>query len=146
LRPLATIEAKRGNSAGVNREGFLKIDLTGVASIASARLRLFGRLVTADSHNIPVGVFSSSDTSWGESTLTWNRRPATGSTARATTTVTDDVDRWYEWDVSAYLRSQRAAGKTLVTLVLKTTTTSLPQALFYSDEAVSNRPQLVITP
>ena len=142
-----TLEVKRVTSttASVNREAFLRFDLSSVSTIGTARLRLFGRLLTNDSRNIRTGVFSSANTTWTETGLTWNNRPTTGSTPLATVTVTDATARWYEWDLTSYLKAQKAAGKNVVTLVLKNLDVSAPQTTFNSREAGSNRPELVIT-
>ena len=86
-------------------------------------------------------------TTWSESGITWNNKPASGATALATVTmVNSTAARWYEWDVSAYLQAEKAAGRTSVTLVLKNLANSSPFDTFRSKEASSNRPQLVVVP
>lgn len=57
------------------------------------------------------------------------------------------MPRWYEWDVTAYLKSEKAAGN-VVTLALKNLATSTPFVSFASreDPAVANRPRVVIVP
>ncbi len=56
------------------------------------------------------------------------------------------AQRWYEWDVTAYLQQERAAGRAVVSLVLKDEDTSSADVSFRSREASSNKPVLVITP
>jgi endoglucanase len=134
------------SSSGLNRHAYYKFDLTSLGTITRAKLRLFGRLIsTTATDAVTTGVFSASDAAWTESGLTWNNRPASGSTALATTKVTAAAAKWYEWDLTDYLRKQKAAGKTSVTLVVKNITQSRTQAGFRSKEASSNRPQLVVT-
>jgi glucose/arabinose dehydrogenase len=134
------------SSGGFNRHAYYKFDLASVGNIASAKLRLFGRLIsTTAADSVTTGVFSASGAAWGESTLTWNNRPASGTTALATARVTAGASRWYEWDLTSYLRQQKAAGRTSVTLVIKNLTPSKTQAGFRSKESSSNRPQLVVT-
>jgi hypothetical protein len=60
--------------------------------------------------------------------------------------VTDTTARWYEWDVSAYLQAEKAAGRNTVTLVLKNLVNSSPFDSFRSREAASNRPELLLVP
>ena len=50
------------------------------------------------------------DSTWGESTLTWNTRPTTGA-ALASTTIATSTQKWYEWDVTSFLQAERAAGR-----------------------------------
>ena len=47
-----------------------------VASINNARLRLFGRLNSTEATNVPTQVAAAADTTWSESSVTWNTRPA----------------------------------------------------------------------
>jgi hypothetical protein len=49
-------------------------------------------------------------------------------------------------DVTSYVHQEKAAGRSLVTIVLKNTTSSTVQSVFRSREAASNRPELVLTP
>jgi len=138
--------AKESTDADSTRRIYLKFDLSSLATIGTAKLRLFGRLDDAIAgRGTTVGVYGSTGTSWTESGLTWNNSPSFGTTALATASVTSAAAKWYEWDLTSYLRQQKAAGRTSVTLVLKTTTLSKEKATFNSDEATTNRPQLVVT-
>jgi len=58
------------------------------------------------------------------------------------------AQRWYEWDVTAYLQAEKAAGRTVVTLALKTLASSVPHVTFASKEnaTLASRPRLVVTP
>jgi len=130
-------------SAGYNRQIFMKFHIDSVATISTAKLRLFGRLSALEGAGLATSVFGSPTTNWSESALTWNNRPATSGSALATTTITDTAARWYEWDVTAYLQAQKAAGKTVVTLVLTNPINSSQFATFNSREA-GNGPQLLV--
>ena len=54
--------------------------------------------------------------------------------------------RWYEWDLTAFLSAEKAAGRTAVTIVLKNDVATSPHATFRSRQAASNRPELQVTP
>lgn len=54
--------------------------------------------------------------------------------------------RWYEWDVTNYLRQEKTAGRNFVTLVLKNTSSSTVNDEFSAKETGPNAPQLAITP
>jgi hypothetical protein len=58
--------------------------------------------------------------------------------------VSGAAPAWYEVDVTACLKAQKAAGKSSVTLVLKGAGSTTPYAQFSSDEAGSNGPELLI--
>ena len=137
---------KSSDAVGVNRVSFLRFDIGSLATIGTARLRLFGRFNDAISTaSVLAGVFAASDTSWSESGLTWNNQPAIGTTPLASARVTAAAATWYDLDVSEYLRQQKAAGRSSVTLVLKTLATTKATVGFNSGEAASNQPQLVVT-
>ena len=133
------------NTANFNREAFLKFDLANVATINNAKLRLFGRLSGTEGTNVRTEVFSVADSGWGESTITHNNRPASGATALAGTVVTDTVGRYYEFDLTSYLKAEKVAGRRFVIVVLKNPAASQPFVTFNSREAAGDRPQLVIS-
>jgi len=56
--------------------------------------------------------------------------------------------RWYELDVTAYLRAEKAAGRNVVALALKNLANSTPYVTFSSKEATTaaNRPQVLVVP
>jgi hypothetical protein len=137
----AALEVKKNNS-GYNREIDLKFDLAAVPSIASAKLRLYGRLLDAQIAAVNLGVYASATTNWSES-VTWNTRPAAGSRL-ATATITGTAAKWYEIDVGSYLKTEKTAGRNVVTLVIRSDTLANTLCTFNSDEAATNRPQLII--
>ena len=127
-----------------NREIYLRFDLSNISTVNDATLRLWGRIAES-SGSIPVSVYAASNTSWSEGTTTWNNKPATTGPALATTTITATSNQWHEWDLTSYLAAEKAAGRNLVTLVLRADVqTQVPWLTFNSDEAASNRPELVI--
>ena len=64
----------------------------------------------------------------------------------ATAALLGTAAKWYEWDLTDYLKQQKAAGAGAVAVVLKGTAISAANAAFDSDESVTvaNRPQLVV--
>ncbi len=135
---------KKGSTIENVREGYLKFDLRSVATIGSARLRLFGALTDARNTNIPTAVHHVANTTWTETGLTWNNRPPADSSPIATAVVAGTLPSWYEWDVTQYLRSEKAAGRSVVSLLLRNTLTSSPQTTFNAREHASNRPELLV--
>ncbi len=139
------LRARRSTSSSTH-ESYLKFDLRtlGSGTVANARLRLYGWLESG-SNAISTGVHSVSNSSWSESGLTWNNRPAAATNPLATTTITSTTGRYYEWDLTTYINSERTAGRTTISIALKNPQTSSPEVLFNAKEASGNRPQLVVT-
>jgi subtilisin family serine protease len=140
----ADLVVRKASTTGSTREAYIKFDLSSLSSITTAKLRLSGRISDASSASIVTQIFSSSNTTWNESTLTWNNKPASGSTVRGSVTVSGTTAKTYEIDLSSFLKSEFAAGRKVVTLVLKNASTTTAQTIFASDET-ANGPQLVIT-
>jgi hypothetical protein len=138
------LRARRSSSSSTY-ESYLKFNLStlGAGTITSAKLRLYGQLDSGS--NIATALYSVSNTTWSETSITWNNKPVAGTTALSTTTITNNVARFYEWDVTAFIRSEKSAGRNVISLAMKNPQTSSPYAIFNSREASSNKPQLVIT-
>ena len=139
----ALLQVKKGD-IGWNREAFLRFDLSAVSSVSNAKLRLFGRLDNTSAASAGFTIYNTANTTWAEGGLTWNNRPASGTTVRGTGTVTGTVGKWYELDLTSFLAAEKGAGRNLVTLVLRASAASPSTVLFESDEGAS-RPELVVT-
>ena len=133
---------KRG-PAGYTREKFLTFDLSQIGAIHTARLRLFGRLTLAARKGAQVRVYAASGTVI-KGQLNWKNRPIATGAALATATVAGTQSRWYDWDLSAFLKAQRAAGKSSVTLALRGVSPADAAALFDGGK-VGRGPQLVVS-
>ncbi|MDQ3438735.1 MAG: DNRLRE domain-containing protein [Planctomycetota bacterium] len=132
---------KRSASADNIRETFLKIDLSGVASVGSAKLRLHGGL--SASGNVQIAVHSANH-GWTEGGITYNNRPRSEATAVASKTLTSTTKSWHEFDLTSFLRAEKAAGRSIVSIVLRAPNITDPWAVFSADGAASNRPEVVI--
>lgn len=132
-------------TTGYDRQTFLRFDVSGVSNIGSAVLRVYGKIEDNRVTNIPVGVYAVANTTWSESTLTWNNKPAAGTTALTTTTVTDSTGRYYSWDITSYVQTEKAAGRNGISLALLSNTGVDPRIMWRSKEAGLTAPQLVIT-
>jgi chitodextrinase len=140
------LDVKSGASSGNNRETYLKFDLSSLSgSINGATLRLYGAWNNGTNSNVDVNAYSVSNTTWTESGLTWNNKPAAGATLLDSATITDTTQRWYEWDLTSYIQAEKSAGHNTVCIVLTGSQQTSSIAVFQSDEASSNQPQLVIS-
>jgi len=128
------------SGTGVAMESYLRFTVTGVgaATVASARLRLF---VPSDATVDGPGVYGCSAAAcatWKETGITWNTRAPRASTATADVGAIK-AGTFVEWDVTPLI-----TGDGTYTLVIGPTPTT-DGTVFSSDEASTNRPQLVVT-
>jgi hypothetical protein len=129
---------------GWSRNSYLKFDLAGVSgSVTSAKLRLYGRLDGSDPRLSVAALALGSPSNWTEAGITWNTQPTTAASL-STVVVAGSTPAWYEWNVTSYVQSEKAAGRSSVTLGLKSSTVSATIATFSSSEAGSNAPQLLV--
>jgi glucose/arabinose dehydrogenase len=138
------LNTKLNAAVGYNRWVYLKFDLSSVSSFATATLQMRGALGDTSGTNVPTAVYPVSDTSWTETGITWNNRPTTSATELARVTVPDMTFRTFTWDVTSYLKSEKAAGRNIVTLALKNPVANETHTLWTSREATANKPVLVL--
>lgn len=129
---------------GFHRESYLKFDLSGVSNITSGKLRLN----CPDPDEFAAGTLeirSSSGTDWtddrSEKAITWANRPPAGKTVHATGTW---ALGWNEWDLTSFLKAEKAAGRNVVTLIARNTTVTKGLCQMNSRESPENRPELQI--
>lgn len=137
-------------TAGNNRNIYLMFNIAGFTdSILTAKLRLYGSIesgTTPTATSVNVGVFSSTNTSWTETTITWNNKSAVSASGIDTIAVTGYTGGYFDWDVAQYIRQERSAGRTTLTLVLRNTQESFPRLIFNSGENVNGKgPELILT-
>ena len=135
-----TLYAKIGASADTTRQGFVRFPLP-AHQVDRAIVRLRGSS-SSNVSDVPIAIFPVSSTSWSETAVTWNTRPASGTTPLATTVIKGTTAAWYEWDVTPYVRSQIVAGNTAVSFSLFGIQSTPPYAMFWSREA-ANKPELL---
>jgi hypothetical protein len=134
----------RQGPTSFTRESYLRFNLSGVSTINNAKLRLFGRLDTTLASSVGFRVFNSSNTIWSETGINWNTKPASGTTVRGSGTVVGTTAKWYEVDLTTFLKAEKAAGRNVVTLVLKASAAA-PTAIFFDSDEGTNKPQLVLS-
>jgi len=134
------MECLTTNSSGNNRDIYFKFDLSNVSNnISSAKLSVFAKLGGPGSASNTV--YSVTNTSWLETSITWNNKPAWGM-ALNTNSVTGT--NWYLFDVTGYVKSQKNAGSNSVSLALHDPTNYSLLISLNSKENSTNKPSLVI--
>jgi hypothetical protein len=137
------LRVKLGGSLDTTRQSFLKFDLGAAPNVGRARLRVYGALSSTNSSNVVANVSAVDDTNWGESTITWNSKPAIGALL-GRITVPGVTPQWFEVDVTDYVRAQAAAGRRLVSFALTAPFGTTAYITLNSMQASSNQPQLVV--
>ncbi|TXK77178.1 DNRLRE domain-containing protein [Paenibacillus sp. N3.4] len=96
--------------ANLNRQAYMKYDLNYFASeIASAKLKIYA--IDTENSTIGVQVFGMENDSWKANTVTWNTKPGPD-----TYIANIDVGKtagWYEIDVTAFVKRQKALDQTV---------------------------------
>src|SRR5205814_9636794 len=113
---------------------YLTFDLSSISgNLSNVKLRLFGSVPGGE--QVSISAYSVADTSWSESNITWNNKPAAGTTELAFVTVLGATGAWYEWDLTAYVKAEKAAGRNLVSFALLNPNRNTQVPSFASDEA-----------
>ena len=134
----------RSGSTGNNAWYFLQTSTAAhTAGVSSARLRI--RMSGASGVTTPL-VVKGVSTAWTETGLTWNTKPVPGPQI-ATASVVGKTATFYEFDVTAYVNAERAAGRQTVAFVVQPSAASSVLVSATTGEAttVANRPQLILS-
>ncbi len=134
-----TLRVKKGTT----RRPYLKFDISQITDGDRVTLRLHGNASDATGP-VSATVYAVNDTSWNEHTLTWNTRPALGKVL-GSVTVDGTAAQWVYVDVTKFVRSERRAGRNVISLALRSVVPSSAFAEFQSREAGDTGPRLVIT-
>ena len=138
------LHVKSDASLDLTRDVYLRFDLGSLGSVSAARLRVYANLTAAESVR---AVLYPVTASWAESSLTWNSRPGYVSTQPlGSMTLTGTTFAWFQFDVTAWVKSERQAGRRLVSFALHAPDATAERINVSSREASTNRPELVVTP
>lgn len=138
----ATTMVVKADATGYNRVSYMKFAFADTA-LTTATLRFYVPGANTATSRV-ISVYGITDTTWGETSITWNNMPTVG-TKLGTITVTNQVGVWYSFDVTSYIQSNLAAKKVSFRLINEGTPGSTTDFSINSKEAASNRPQLIIS-
>ena len=108
-------------------EAYLQFDVRGLSG--QVKLQLFGN-IHSTGNDVSVGVYPT-DSSWSETELVWNNKPATGDII-CSTLILDTTPRLYEWDLSSYIQAEKSAGHNIVSIAIKSIDSSSSYLSFNS--------------
>lgn len=139
------LSTRTSSNSSLNRETYLKFDISALsANISSAKIRLFGQLGSTGETNLVTALYSAPKAKWSETGIRWQNKPAAATKALATATVSNTTAQWYEFDITGFLQLEKAAGRTIVTFVLKNLTSGSVETLWNSRNNSTNVPQLQV--
>jgi hypothetical protein len=143
------LQTDNHTNSGKNLDGYFKFDLSGVGqNITAAKLRIYAALSATGS--LATSAYGVTTTSWIESgtgSITWTNKPARNASAitGATVTVTGVAYAIYDLDVTSYVKSEKTAGREVISLALHNVSNSTPFISVASREDATNKPQLIVT-
>jgi len=137
-----TVDVKHSTGAQYQRRGFIRFPVPAV-DVDRAVLRLHGRL--SEPGTVTLRAKPVASTAWNELGITWSSQPAVGTTSLASVTIASQTPDWYEWDVTSFVRAERAAGRTVVTLALDGATSTAPFLAIDAREGTAGDPELLIS-
>ena len=136
-----SLVVKGSSSSGFTRSSYLKFSLQNIAKVGSAKIRIYGR--NADNaSSINISCYSVDNDSWTESGIIYNNAP-TASASPLTSAAITDAAKYYDFDVTSYVKTQFSGDKA-VSFLLKDPTNQNANLLFNSKENSKNKPQLFI--
>ncbi len=135
------LNVRTDSTTGNNRDTYVAFDLNTVTNVASAKLTFTAAL--GASATIPTSIYASGSETWTESGLTWNNRPAR-TTLLATVSVSGTAYTTYEVDLTAFIRAEKAAGKTRTTIILHDASDAPTYTKVYAKEIGTTPASLVI--
>ena len=132
-----------GGIPNYRETSYLKFDLTGLNSVGSATLRLYGTsLPLLNLANLQINLASSDN--WTESNQS-GLKNFPGPIGQPVIGKLSDHPGYYEWDVSSLVKGEWNGDK-LVSLVLSAPSNRIEQLLFNSRGNTSFKPELLVTP
>jgi hypothetical protein len=133
------------SSAGYERQAFIEVGLGSLSgTINSASLWLYARRQTAFESPLQFQVRAVADTTWTESGINFNNKPAIGATLATVTLPGNTAYQWYEINVLNYVAAEFAAGRTTVAFAVVGTATTDAYWQIKSSES-TNAPYLRVT-
>ncbi|GGB98942.1 hypothetical protein GCM10011325_27700 [Dyadobacter sediminis] len=133
---------KSSSNLSANRSAYLKFQLPVASGITSAKLRIYGHN-HENSNNISVHAYGVNNDSWTENIINKTNAPA-ASTASLGYVSVNNVYKYYEIDVTSYVKSQQQPGDQVVTLLLQDPNNRNTRLVFNSKENGANPPQLIV--
>jgi hypothetical protein len=135
------LHIKGSASTGFTRYFYIKFSLGTIQNLYSAKLRLYGRN-NENTSSIMISAYGVTNDSWVETSITHNNAPASTTAVIGTVSV-NNVAKYYDIDVTSFVKSQLAGDK-IVTILVKDASNQNRYLSFRSREHTANKPQLLV--
>ncbi|QRR00160.1 CBM96 family carbohydrate-binding protein [Dyadobacter sandarakinus] len=126
----------------VRRSSYLRFQLPASTTVGSAKLRIYGHN-HENTKAISLHAYGIDNDNWTEVGITKSNAPGASTSSLGFTTITDAY-KYYEIDVTSYVKAQQQSGEKLVSLLLSDPNNRNTRIILNSREASANPPQLVI--
>jgi hypothetical protein len=138
-----SMQIRTTGTTGSRRDAFLRLDISGFTTVSSAKLALSAH--TNDGSAIAVSAYAVSNTTWGETSITWNNKPHLDLIPTVLASATVSTAATYTLDLTSYVKSSIAAGAKLITIALHGATSN-GYVIVTSRQATSGRPSFTLKP
>jgi hypothetical protein len=125
-----------GSDAGGVLHAYMRFVVGDVGGVSNATLRIFIKDPTSQTYD----VVAVSDDSWGESSITWNNKPATGAVIASFTATTDEA--YKDIDITSGVQANATIS---IAIVPASGTTNGVDFRSKEYSSSSQRPQVVVT-
>lgn len=146
------MKARYTLNGAYSRMSYIKFDISGLSNVESVTLKLYAIAFTDGKEtNSILGVYGVPNNNWEEDVITANNNLDTAGRellAQMDFTAETAINTWYEFDVTAFVKSQLAANKTEVTIMLDNLAKEGVNPQGHSDwetKEASNAPTLTVT-
>jgi hypothetical protein len=153
------------NTAGDAREAYVKFDVSGSPTVGTAVLRVDAKTQAAATPDQRVAIYAASSTSWVEGNgtttndagdgadtdnspaneITFANRPAAAGAPLDIITVSGSQEQGYAFDVTRYVRAEKAAGHNTVAFVIRNLDAGTEYVSYVSREGGEFGPSLDVT-
>lgn len=129
---------------GMTRVAFIKFDVSGLASVERAVLRLYAEWAD-ELENRVISLFDVTGLEWSEWDLSWENASTAGGAFIASRNVTNTPGVWYEFNVTQMVKQHVEQGATEITIRIECSTSHyVGMVRFTSREAKENSPELSV--
>jgi hypothetical protein len=132
------------NGVGSNRRSYMKIDTTAIPGAASKVVLRFAAYKSPNVTPVTRLEFVPTTSGWSQSAITWNNAPAATGSPIAAVDLSNTANTWFEIDITAYVAAERAAGRPIVSLLVRSPSVSDGGAIL-SRELAPYAPQVIVT-
>lgn len=128
----------------MTRVAFIKFDVSGLASVERAVLRLYAEWAD-ELENRVISLFDVTGLEWSEWDLSWENASTAGGAFIASRNVTNTPGVWYEFNVTQMVKQHVEQGATEITIRIECSTSHyVGMVRFTSREAKENSPELSV--